>query len=316
MITVHPSVSLIDCHYTAPEKAAAFLVAEGDRAAFVDNNTARAVPRLLGALESGGLRPDQVEYAIVTHIHLDHSGGTAELLRHCPNATVLAHPKAARHLIDPSRLIAGAKMVYGEEAFTQLYGAVEPVPEGRIRIMEDGETLAWGTRQLRFIYTKGHATHHFIVHDTGSDGIFAGDAFGLGRTGGSRLGAPFTLCSSSPPEFDPEEAHRSVQKVLDTGAARAFITHYGVLDDLEASAAQLRRSIDQMEAIGRAAAESGLEGEGLLEFGRERVDSAFREHLAWCGVADLEADRAWLEDDVYLNALGLTFYVQRLRQAG
>jgi glyoxylase-like metal-dependent hydrolase (beta-lactamase superfamily II) len=313
MSATHPSVTLIDCHYVTAEKAAAFLIVEGNSAAFVDNNTNYAVPRLLDALKKKALSEEQVEFIIVTHVHLDHAGGTAELLRHCPNATVLAHPKAARHLIDPSRLVAGAKSVYGEETFESLYGTIEGVPEGRIRIIEDGESLVWGERTLQFFYTKGHASHHFCIHDSGSDGVFSGDAFGMGRMPSVRPGVPFTVCSSAPAEFDPEEARRSVQKVLDTGASRAFITHYGHFDNLERQANQLLHSIAQMEAIGREAAASDATGDDLFGFCRERVISAFKEHLEYCDVEDHEADLDWLEGDVFLNSLGLRFYAERIR---
>ncbi len=311
----HPSVTLIDSLYVKPNRAAVFMIAEGDRIAFVDNNTNRAVPRILDALGAAGFSPEQVDYLIVTHIHLDHSGGTAELLKHCPNATVLAHPKASRHLIDPSRLIAGSKMVYGEKNYDELYGTIVGVPEERIRIMADGEALDWGSRTLRFIYTKGHASHHFCIHDTGCDGIFAGDAFGLARMTTTRPGIPFTMCSSSPPEFDPDEARLSVQKILDTGASRAFITHYGGFDDLKTRAEHLLRSIGHMETIGRAAADSDLEGDALFDYCEEKVDEAFKEHLAWCGVSDPADDLAWLDGDWFLNSLGLRFYAERLRKA-
>lgn len=316
MSALHPSVTCIDSHYVSPEKAAVFMVTEGDRVAFVDNNTNRAVPRLLEALATQGHSTEQVDYLIITHVHLDHAGGTAELLKHCPNATVLAHPKAARHLVDPSRLVAGAKVVYGEAEFDALYGVIEGVPEERVRIMEDGEQLDWGSRSLRFIYTKGHASHHFSIYDSGSDGVFAGDAFGLARTPEARPGIPFTVCSSSPPEFDPDEARLSVQKILDTGAARVFLTHFGAFDDLATRAKHLMHSIDQMEAIGRDAAAGSLEGDALVAYCDERVAAAFREHLIWCGVEDLEADFAWLGQDAFLNALGLRFYAERLRAAG
>jgi glyoxylase-like metal-dependent hydrolase (beta-lactamase superfamily II) len=316
MTASHPSVRIVDCHYTAPEKAAVYLVAEGDRLAIVDANTNHAVPRILEAIVAGGHQPDQVEYIIITHVHLDHAGGTAALLEQCPNATVLAHPKAARHLADPTRLIAGAKAVYGEAEFDALYGTITGVPESRIRIMEDEEALDWGTRTLTFLYTKGHASHHFCIHDTGCDGVFAGDAFGLGRDTADRPGPPFMVCSSSPPEFDPEEARRSVDKILATGAARAFITHYGQFDQLPERAEQLVRSIGLMEDIGRAAAESDLSGEPLFDFCHEQVGRAFREHLAWCGVDDVEVDWAWLANDLYLNSLGLQFYAERIREAG
>ncbi len=313
MSASHPSVTLIDCQYTAPEKAAVYMIVEGERVAFVDNNTNQAIPLFLAALEEKGLTPAQVDYLIVTHIHLDHAGGTAALLKLCPNATVLAHPKAARHLIDPSRLVAGAKMVYGDEEFDTLYGRIDGVPEGRIRVMQDEESLTWGTRTFRFFFTRGHASHHFCIHDTGSDGVFAGDAFGLARMSTARPGISFTLCSSSPPEFEPDEARISVQKILDTGASRAFITHFGQFDDLEVRARHLLHSIDQLETIGRAAAASHFNGDTLFEFCNDEVRKATIAHLAWCDVENPEVDMAWLDGDLFLNALGLRFYAERLR---
>ena len=314
MPTPPASITTIDCHYHGePEKAAAFLVVEGDRAAFVDNNTNIAVPRLLAALEARGISPVHVDYLIVTHVHLDHAGGTAELLRHCPNATVLAHPKAARHLVDPSRLVAGAKIVYGEEAFTALYGEIEPVPEDRIHIMEDGETLRWGSRTFTFLYTKGHASHHFCIHDSGENALFAGDAFGLGRMPSMRPGPAFLVCTSSPPEFDPQEARISVQRILDTGADWAYCTHYGYFDDVAARAEHMLASIAQLEAIGREAALTELHGDALTAYCCAQVREAFKNHLVNIGVEDPNGDMAWLDLDLDLNGMGLGIYAERLR---
>src|SRR5689334_19071829 len=121
----------IDCQYLYPEFAAAYLVIEGQEALFIENNTAHATPLLIQALKKEGLELNQVKYLIVTHIHLDHSGGSYSLLNACPNATLLAHPRAAPHLIDPSKLIKSAKKVYGEAAFEELYGEVKPIAAER-----------------------------------------------------------------------------------------------------------------------------------------------------------------------------------------
>lgn len=308
------SVITVDSLYDRPERAAVFLIVEGERAAFVDNNTTLAVPHLLAALAERGMTPAQVDYAIVTHVHLDHAGGTAALVKHCPNATVLAHPKAARHLIDPSRIVAGATAVYGAEIFAKRYGVIDPVPEARVRSMEDGETLAWGNRTLTFLHTKGHASHHFCIHDSGDNVLFAGDAFGLSRMSSMRPGPAFTVCTSSPPEFDPVEARISVQRILDSGADWVFLTHYGYFDDLEARAAELMRSIDDLERIGREAATTTLSGEALQAYCLPRVVAAFEAHLRGIGVLDVAADMAWLEEDIRLNAMGLGFYAERLRR--
>ncbi len=311
----YESVDLIDCHYTGPHQAGCFLVTEGGRAAFVDNNTARAVPHLLAALDERGLRPEQVDYAIITHVHLDHAGGTSALLEHCPNAVVLAHPKAARHIIDPSRLVKGAQAVYGEAAFAELYGEITGVDASRVRAMDDGETIHWGERRLRFIHTLGHASHHFCIYDDKTDGVFTGDAFGLSRTTLSRSGPSFVIASSAPPDFDPGAAHESVDKILATGAARAYLPHFAVLDDLEGAAKQLRHSIDWMAAIVEEAAASDLDKGALTDFCITRMETETRAHLRWCGVADLESDYQWFEADVLLNAMGLSHLAAKQREA-
>lgn len=304
----------VDCHYEREKKAAAFLILEDGRAAFVDNNTNHAVPYLIEALEAQGLTSGQVEYAIITHVHLDHAGGTAALLQECPNATLLAHPKAARHMIDPSRLIAGAMAVYGEETFRRLYGTIEGVDEARVRTVADGEEVAWGSRRLRFFYTLGHATHHCCIHDSATNGVFAGDAFGLGMSPFLREEPPFVVCTSAPPDFDPPEARKSVQKILDTGADWAYLPHFGIHNDLETRAKQLLRSIDQFEAIVKEAVTAGLPNDALRAFCAQRVDEATRNHLRSCGVTDIEADMRWLGEDIEINAMGIAFLAKRRRR--
>lgn len=310
----HPSIVTIDCQYMLPRKGAAYLIHGNGRAAFVDNNTMHAVPHLLGALRESGLRPEQVDYLIITHVHPDHAGGTGTLLKHCPNATVLAHPRAARHVIDPGRLIESARMVYGEEGFRQVIGGMEPVAESRVRVMEDGESLAWAGRTLRFIYTEGHARHHFCIHDSETNAIFTGDAFGLGMSAHTRPGAPFVVCSSTPIDFDAAAARKAATDIPATGARHAYLGHYGVVEDLDLAAEHLLRSIDHMEAILEEAVNRDECGEALQRFCETRVGAAFDTQLRACDVADFEADRQWLEGDVVLNAMGLAYVAGRRRK--
>lgn len=313
----HPDPALteaIDCHYVAPGKAAAFLLVHRGRAAFIDNNTVHAVPRLLEALAARGLTPADVDHIVITHVHLDHAGGTAALLAACPNATVLAHPRAARHVIRPERLIAGAAAVYGEQLFAQLYGEIAGVPEDRVRAMGDGETLDWNGRELRFFETLGHATHHFSIHDPAAGCVYTGDSFGIGRTPAARPGPCFLVCSSTPADFDPPEARASVAKILDTGARWCAITHFGFVAEPETASKQLLRSIGQMEAIMEEAAATTLEDEALRDFCIERVRAAMADQLAWCEVADHAADLDWLEGDVTINAMGIAYQAQRRRK--
>lgn len=306
------SIALVDCQYKAPERAAAYLMLEEGRAAFVDNNTVHAVPELLDALWKNGLSPEQVDYLIVTHVHLDHAGGTAALLKHCPNATVLAHPKSVRHLITPERLVAGAKAVYGEETFARLYGVIEPIPETRLRAVQDGETLRWGRRTLSFFYTPGHASHHIGIHDSKSNSVLAGDAFGLGLTDAIRPGPSFLIATTAPTDFDAAEARKTVHRILGTGADHVFLAHFGAHNSLARSSEMLLRSIDQMETLLTDAI--AVPEDQLDAFCLQGMQAATEDQLRWCGVSDPAFDLEWLRGDLELNAMGIAYAARRARK--
>jgi glyoxylase-like metal-dependent hydrolase (beta-lactamase superfamily II) len=292
--------------------AAAYLMREGDRAAFVETNTNRSLPRLLSALEAEGLGPEAVEYVIITHVHLDHAGGASALMDACPGATLLAHPRAAPHVIDPQKLVKSAQAVYGEQPFREMYGEIRPVPGERVRIMQDNETLSFGQRTLTFLHTRGHANHHFCVLDSGSDGIFTGDSFGLVYPELQRRGL-FAIPSTSPTDFDAAEAKRALDRILATGAERAFLTHFGEQRELEAIAAQLHRQLDVYGALADEAFASDLEGDALDALCQKRIRALFDELLAEHGLGDDRAARELLETDIDLNAQGVAFSVGKRR---
>jgi glyoxylase-like metal-dependent hydrolase (beta-lactamase superfamily II) len=301
----------IDCNYLAPQFAAAYLIAESDRALFVENNTAHATPFLLQALKETGLKPEQVEYLIVTHIHLDHAGGTSKLLQACPNAKVLAHPRAAPHLIDPTKLITSARHVYGDANFDRLYGEILPIDSARVRIMQDQEVLPFGSRSLKFIYTRGHANHHFCIFDSESEGIFTGDSFGLAYPALQKSGL-FIFPSTSPTDFDPNEARLSIQKILDSGAKRAFLTHYGSIGDLKGAADQLRMHLDFSEKLLESAIQSSEPDAALDEFCQKQIYSYFQTLLSNQGLATPEV---WdlIKMDLELNAAGIAHIARKRR---
>lgn len=309
------SIHTIDCHYLGrPEFAAAYLMIDGERAAFIDNNTNAAVPRLLAALAEHGLEPSQVEYLIITHVHLDHAGATSTLARTCPNATVLAHPRAAPHVIDPSRLVRSASAVYGEAEFQRLYGAIEAVPEARVRIMEDEEVLAFGGRELRFLHTRGHANHHFCVADSATGAIFTGDAFGLIYPALQGDGT-FALPSTSPTDFEPALARDAVRRLLAERPTCVYPTHFGAVTDLEAAAGQLLRHLDFAEGLLDEAVDGDLPDDALEAACRPRIRDYLQGQLDARG--DLGADpAAWelLEMDIDLNAQGVAFSAARRRR--
>jgi len=307
------SVTTIDCNYLQPEHAAAYLIIEQARAAFVDNNTVHAIPLLLKALDDHGLRPADVAYIIPTHLHLDHGGGTSALAKECPNAAVLAHPRAVRHLIDPSRLIQGVKTVYGEAEFNRLYAPISPIDAARVRGVEDGETLHFGDRVLTFIHTPGHANHHICIHDSRSNGMFTGDTFGVEYNAKRPTKRPFLMCSSAPTDFDPEAARASLRRIVGTGAERVFMAHYGELTAVREGAEVMLESIGRMEAILKDATASGLTGAELVRFCERRIRAAVEEQIAACGTIMEEAGWRTLETGIRIDAQGIAYIAEKSR---
>ena len=108
---VAPGVVLVDTGYIRPKLAAAWIVRGEGSAAVVETGHGGAVPRILSALESAGIRREDVSHVVVTHVHLDHAGGAGALMRALPRATLVAHPRGARHLVDPSKLAAATAAV-------------------------------------------------------------------------------------------------------------------------------------------------------------------------------------------------------------
>jgi glyoxylase-like metal-dependent hydrolase (beta-lactamase superfamily II) len=298
----------IDTEYLLPRFAAAYLRVEKGEAAFIETNTTLAVPKLLAALTDAELEPADVKYVIVTHAHLDHAGGASALMAACPQAVLLCHPRAARNLIDPTRLVASAKRVYGEEPFARLYGEIAPLAAGRVRELPDGATVTLGGATLRFLHTAGHAKHHFVVHDELKSAVFTGDAFGLAYPRLQR-GGRFAFPSTSPIDFDAAEARVSIERVLALKPASVLLTHFGEFHDAPVIGAQLHRWVDLAQGAvddcvqrGQVDCEQHLKALLAAEFERCAAEVGFT----------LDAqDHAVLALDLDLNAQGLAYVVSR-----
>src|SRR5690348_13661727 len=150
-------ITCIDAGLQRPGLACCYLMQSGDQYAFIETGTAHTAPRLLALLDHLGIPRANLRYVMPTHVHLDHAAGAGILMQALPNAALIAHPRAARHLIDPSKLIAGAAAVYGEEGLRASFGTPLPVPESRAVIADDGYTLDFNGRKLVFLDAPGHA---------------------------------------------------------------------------------------------------------------------------------------------------------------
>jgi glyoxylase-like metal-dependent hydrolase (beta-lactamase superfamily II) len=251
---VAPGVTLVDTGYVRPRLAAAYLVRGADSAAVVETGHAAAVPRILAALAAQGLSREDVSHVFVTHVHLDHAGGAGALVRELPRATLVAHPRAARHLVDPAKLVAGTIEVYGEERFRALYGEVVPVPAARAVEAPDGFSVDLGRLPLRALDAPGHARHHYVLLDEASRGFFTGDSFGLSYRETDGPAGPFLFPTTTPVQLDPPALHATIDRMVAERPARMYLTHYGAIEgDVAAFAAQLHRALDEHVRAARAA---------------------------------------------------------------
>jgi glyoxylase-like metal-dependent hydrolase (beta-lactamase superfamily II) len=283
-----------------PRFTACYLRVAGDECAFVEAHTAHALPRLLAALADHGRKPEDVRWVVVTHAHLDHAAGASALLAACPRATMLAHPRTAKHMVDPAKLIEGATAVYGAARFRELYGTVTAIPEARVRSLADGASFELGGATLTAWHTAGHAFHHLVVDDPKAECVYTGDAFGLVYPALQSAGR-FALPSTSPTGFHAAEARRSLDKVLSLGERFVCPTHFDAWEDGAAIAAQVRRFIDRADAWVTEAARGDEPAPALEARLRDAWWAAIREETPTLD----DAERALLTLDVELNAQGL-----------
>ncbi len=305
---VAPGVTLVDTGYVSPGLAASYLVAGRDATAVVETGTALSVPRILAALAARNVARERVGWVIVTHVHLDHAGGAGALLRSLPAARLVVHPRGARHLVDPGKLLAGAGALYGgPEGLRRLYGEVVPAPADRVVEAPDGFELDLGDRPLRFLDSPGHARHHFVVLDRKTRGIFTGDTFGLSYRFLDGPGGPFFFPTTTPVQLDPPALHASLDRILAERPERLYLTHYGMVEgDVEGCARKLRRALDEHVRLAEAAPAGPGRRQALREALRGQLARALEAH-DWPG--DREAALAFFGTDLDLNAQGLEVWL-------
>ncbi|GAB6090411.1 MBL fold metallo-hydrolase [Spirochaeta dissipatitropha] len=307
-------VITIDCAYIAKEIAASYLVIRGDRAMFIENNTEFAVPVMLDTLRQYGLSPDAVDLVIITHVHLDHAGGSGALMKACPNAKFLCHPRALRHVLDPARLISGARQVYGDARFNELYGNVSPVDRTRAVSVEHNQEIDWEGCLLRFLHTPGHASHHMVIVDPVSDSVFTGDAYGVAYPELQTHGL-FLLPTSPPTDFNAELSRQSAELIHQLGCANIYPTHFGRLPkSSDMGLEQLWRGFTLLQGLQCEAESRILEGESnedIQEFCLTAVERYTLGRIADQGISLGSSQKKLLKLDIELNAMGIAFRASR-----
>ncbi len=296
-------ISAVDSVYDRREQTAIHLLIEDGRAAVIDTGTSHAVPHVMAALKARGVAPGQVDYVILTHVHLDHAGGAGQLMARFPNARLTVHPRGARHVIDPSRLLAATVAIYGERETRRLYGEILPVPRERVIETPEGTTLRLAGRELLFLDAPGHARHHVVVRDAMTGHIFAGDTFGLSYRDLDQDGRQFSFPTTSPSQFDPAQLHRSIDRMLSLGPEAIYVAHFGRLTNPPVLAGDLHRLIDAHAELGERHRSAGAERKRLLMEGVRSLVLDERERQGWRLPSEKVLEIFAL--DIELNAQGI-----------
>ncbi len=306
MMQYPDGIHAIDTEYVRPKLDASHLIVEDGRAAFVDTGTNYSVPLLLDALASIGLDVGDVDYVILTHIHLDHAGGAGLLMQELPNARCAVHPRGARHIANPEKLIAGTEAVYGVEMTRRMYGEIQPVDEDRLLVPDDQQVIELNGRPLKIFYTLGHAKHHYCIHDARSSGVFTGDSFGISYREFDTAKGAFIFPTTTPVHFDPPEAHKAIDRIMSFDPDQVFLTHYSRVDDLDRLAADLHTVIDGFVAIAKQYANDSQRTEVIKAAMFDYLATRLDQH-GFAGDRDVMYEI--LEPDLVLNTQGLEFWL-------
>lgn len=300
-------ISLIDGYDMDMSERTGTYVINEEKLTLIETGPSPSVQYIIEGLAKLGHKLADVKYIIVTHIHLDHAGGAGVLMRDCPNAKLVVHAKGARHLSDPSRLIAGAKMVYGDR-FSVLFDPIEAVPTERILVKGEGDHLEIGHEcQLEFWDSPGHANHHLAIIDPVSNGIFTGDTAGIHYAQLAKEGIQFHLPSTSPNQFDPDSMRGSILRMRDGGFSRAFYGHFGMTDKPDAAFDQ---ALEWLHIFMEEAQSAAAAGEGHAELAR-RLNDKVQSSLKALGISEIHEVYMLVELDLMVSSMGMLDYLKK-----
>lgn len=307
--TYDHGISMVDAEYAQSGIASIYLLEQTGQVAIIETGTNHSVPYVEEVLKSKGLSFDDVTYVMPTHVHLDHAGGAGEFMHRCKNATLIVHPFGAKHLIDPSKLIAGTIAVYGEKQYHKLYGDIRPIDASRVIEAPDLFKLDLNGRELEFLDTPGHARHHFCVYDKQSSSIFTGDTFGVGYPQLSTKQGRFVFAATTPVQFDPESLLQSIDRLMSLKPKTMYLTHFGAISPTPEVVQQLKRSVRKFADIALDAKDVS---ENRVDYIQQKLKDYLLDTIEEMGaIESREFYEKNMDFDTKLNAQGLDFWLSK-----
>ena len=251
---------LIDVQHLGKDRVIGAWLVDG---LLIDPGPESAVANLLA-----GLAGEEPRGLLLTHIHFDHAGATGRLVERWPQIPVYVHEVGAPHMADPSRLVASARKLYGDD-FDRLWGEVVPVPEANLHVLQGGEAV----EGFDVDYTPGHAKHHVTYFHRDSGSAYVGDMAGV-RIPPSNL----TRAPTPPPDIDIEAWLESVDRIEARQPSALMLTHFDQVDDVAGQLAAVREALRFQAGLARDADEDEFVAT-LEQIAEDRADPDTRESL-------------------------------------
>lgn len=302
----------IDADYFQAGVASIHMLVNQGHAAFVDTGTNTSIDNVKQAMQAQQISAEQVDWVILTHIHLDHAGGASQMMREFPNAQLVVHPFGSRHMANPEKLIAGTEAVYGKDKARQIYGEIVPIDAGRIVETADAMVIDFQGEHLHFYDTPGHAKHHHCVYLPANGACFTGDTLGLAYPDltNSDTGTPYLMPTTTPVQFSPQDMHQSIDKVMALRPEKLFLTHFGPITPTTELIAKLHEQVDDFVLLAQRSNEQPqAQQEHWLT--QELHEYTLRRAIDNNPQLDADSARQLLAMDAKLSAQGLIFWMQR-----
>jgi glyoxylase-like metal-dependent hydrolase (beta-lactamase superfamily II) len=299
------STTVLDLNWMGrPHAIGAVLLESDGHYAVLDPGPASTLETLRAQLRARGLSVSDLEAILLTHIHLDHAGASGTLLRENPNLRIFVHSKGAAHLADPSKLLASAGRLWGDD-LGRLFGETLPVPEQNIQIIDGGETVLVGARKIDVAYTPGHASHHVTFFDEREGVAFVGDTAGIRIANG-----PYIMPATPPPDIDLAVWEQSFAAILGRHPAKLFVTHFGYAENPAKHIAAFRERLELWAGVTEKALQSTSELEVALQLFLEQTQTEMLQYLS-----PADAEQHAFTAGLPLSFLGLARHIRKRGKA-
>lgn len=309
---IAPNFFCIDTHDLNREQRTSSYLLIDEKIALIETSASPSVPYILDGLDKLNIALEDIDYVIVTHIHLDHAGGAGLFLQSCPNATFVVHPRGVSHMVDPSRLIASAKSVYGEE-FERLFDPIVPIDAKRIVEIGHEQELALGQHKLTFFHTEGHAKHHVSMLYSATNGLFVGDTTGVRYPEMNGEAIDLIIPSTSPNQYNPETMEQSIQLYESLNASELYFGHYGAYKNPKEAYRQVRYWTPLFLAEGKKASEISSIFQEQVHYLDARLKELLFSYLQENGIPASHPVYETIPFDIIVSSMGILDYLEKVK---